>query len=116
MKRLAAALALLVAGCGGGDGTVVRGDPGAGAAVYARHCASCHGPDGSGVADAGPPLVDPRYHEDVYPDAAFVEAVRAGVATEAWDFPRMPAVPGVGEDELGDLLAHVRSLQAAGSH
>lgn len=31
-----------------------------GTRIYERHCADCHGPDGEGVADAGPPLAGNR--------------------------------------------------------
>lgn len=110
---LLAASTVLLGGCGD-DTEVIRGDPVAGAVSFERYCASCHGDLGQGIAEAGPPLVDPMYTEAVYSDELLVAAVRRGATSDAWDFPIMPAVPGLSDGELGDVLAFVRQIQGSG--
>lgn len=115
MSRAAvAAFVLLISTACGGTTDVVRGDAAAGAEVYRANCAGCHGPGGEGAAQ-GPPLIDEMYAEDVFPDEALVDAVRNGARSDAWDFPLMPAMPGLSSTDLSDVLAHVRGLQAAAS-
>ncbi len=106
--------ALVVSTACGGTTDLGRGDAAAGADVYRANCAGCHGAEGEGAAQ-GPPLVDEMYFEDVFPDAALVDAVRNGARSDAWDFPLMPAMPGLSSADLSDVLAYVRALQAAAS-
>ena len=114
MRRAAvAALALLISSACGGTTDLTRGDAAAGAEVYRSNCAGCHGAAAEGAAE-GPPLVHEMYAEEVFPDEAFVDAVRNGATSDAWDFPLMPAMPGLSSTDISDVLAHVRRLQAAG--
>lgn len=102
---------LLLAGCGGGQGEpVTAGDAGRGAAVYGASCVACHGPEAAG-SDAGPPLVDDVYRPAHHADGAFLVAVRAGVRQHHWDFGPMPALPGLGDQDVADVTAYVRELQ-----
>lgn len=115
--RIAAALAaaVLLAACSAGTTAppdLGGGDPSAGAAAYARHCAGCHGPEGEGAV-AGPPLVDEIYAPGHHADEAFLLAVRSGVRAHHWRFGPMPAMPGVTDEEVADIIAYVRGLQEA---
>lgn len=65
-----------------------------GKALFATHCASCHGPNARGAI--GVNLVD-------RPLENFAQTVRTGRQT-------MPAFPSLTESELTDLRAHLQSL------
>lgn len=84
----------------------------AGAALFATHCAACHGPGAAG-SDKGPPLVDKIYEPSHHDDASFRRAVRQGVRAHHWSFGDMPPLPGVSDDEAGRIIDHVRALQRA---
>ena len=62
---LAAALALTAPACGAGDepGWYAAAQATRGAAVYAAHCAACHGAglQGGSAAPLGPPALDDRW-------------------------------------------------------
>jgi mono/diheme cytochrome c family protein len=90
----AVALGLLAAACGGERPAATTPD-----AAYEQSCASCHGTEAQGTA-AGPPLVGVSEEQ-------IRTAVTAGVATDAWPFPGMPAVAGVSPAELDLIVAHL---------
>ena len=77
----------------------LRGDPQAGAALYAKNCGSCHGANAEGLG-GGPVLIEAPA---IYQRSRFSELVRKGKG-------RMPAAPGVGDAEVNDLLAFLRRL------
>ena len=83
-----------------------------GAALFASHCAVCHGPAAVGTAQ-GPPLVHRIYEPSHHGDDAFFRAVREGVQSHHWQFGAMPPVVGVSDEELGHIIAYVRALQKA---
>lgn len=120
MRRALTALAglLLVAGCTTSvtDGSVTpegaRGDPVAGAALYADNCASCHGADLRGT-DTGPPHLDPVYEPGHHADASFRLAVQRGAQQHHWDFGPMPPIEGLSDAEVDDIIAYVRQEQRA---
>ena len=105
-----AILAAVLAACSPDSSDLPRGDAAAGEVVYQANCAGCHGSGGDG-AEQGPPLVHEMYAEAVFSDAALVSAVRSGASTDAWDFPVMPAMPGLSATDVSDVLAYVRELQ-----
>jgi mono/diheme cytochrome c family protein len=129
---LAAALAaaLVVGACGGDDDDAASdataaglggpagpgadalpaGDAAAGEPVYQQSCASCHGDDLRGT-DRGPSHLSQVYEPNHHPDAAFVAAVRNGSAQHHWDFGDMPAVEGLTDEQIADVIAYVRSVQ-----
>jgi cytochrome c6 len=84
-----------------------------GAAVYAKQCASCHGPDGKGATPAGKALqvkdlVVPRW---AAPEAisAIEKAVREGV-------PRMPALAAkLTPEEIAAVARYAQQMVAAAS-
>jgi mono/diheme cytochrome c family protein len=81
-----------------------------GAQIYAIKCAGCHGPDSSG-SDKGPPLVHQIYKSSHHNDASFYRAVRQGVQSHHWSFGDMPPIPGVTDDQIGNIVVYVRALQ-----
>lgn len=84
--------------------------PDRGALLYAKNCAGCHGPSASG-SGKGPPLVHQIYQPGHHGDAAFYRAVRQGVQSHHWPFGDMAPVPGVTDDQIGEIVAYVRALQ-----
>jgi mono/diheme cytochrome c family protein len=115
MKLRLLALSVLVAGCSPGaevasTATITSPAPD-GLALYAVNCAVCHGPAGEGTV-VGPPLVDPAYRVEVFPDAGFVSAVELGVVQNRWPFGPMPAIAGLSHSEIAAITVHVRNLQA----
>ena len=104
----ATALLLLIGAvaCGGGqqDG---------GATLFAENCARCHGDAGNGT-QMGPPLVHRLYEPGHHPDFSFQNAVKNGVISHHWAFGDMPPVAGLSEDEVTQIIAHVRELQREG--
>ena len=83
-----------------------------GAALFERNCARCHGRAAAG-GPGGPPLVHRTYEPGHHADAAFHLAVRQGVRAHHWSFGDMPAIPGVTEAEVDQIIAYVRALQVA---
>ncbi len=107
----------LLHGCATGD----AGDAGAtasadvdlarGQQLFAQNCATCHGPEAQGTAQ-GPPLVHELYVPSHHSDESFQVAVARGVQPHHWDFGAMPPIPSLDRDEVTDITAHVRQLQA----
>ena len=83
-----------------------------GAALFAAHCAVCHGPGATG-SDLGPPLVHEYYEPGHHGDDAFRRAVRQGVAPHHWTFGPMPALPHISDDAITGIIAYVRERQRA---
>ncbi len=83
-----------------------------GQAVFAQHCAECHGAAAGGT-EKGPPLVHPIYNPGHHGDMAFVLAAQQGVRAHHWGFGDMPAVPDVTEKDLFLIIRYVRTLQEA---
>lgn len=112
---IAAVALILIASCGATSTTISvlpAGDAGRGADLFLATCAACHGADGLGT-DMGPPLVDPTYRPGHHSDAAFLLAVRRGVQPHHWSFGSMPQIPDVSDQDIADIVAHVRGLQTA---
>ena len=84
--------------------------PEAGAQLFASRCAGCHGPGASG-SDKGPPLVDQIYEPGHHADAAFNRAVRQGVKSHHWSFGDMMPIPGITDEQIGQIVSYVRNLQ-----
>ena len=108
-------VAVLLSACNGGDagsGHGPAGDVASGRALFAQHCAICHGVrgDGRGMRSgslSSPPrdFTNPAWRDSRGPDAVF-EVITRGVAATA-----MPAWgPVLGSSERRDLAAYVLSL------
>ncbi len=84
-----------------------------GEALFAANCAACHGKNAAGNNGAGPPLVHIIYEPNHHADAAFMLAARNGVRAHHWNFGDMAPVEGVSDDDIGRIVAYVRTLQRA---
>jgi mono/diheme cytochrome c family protein len=74
-----------------------------GAQIYARHCASCHGPSGISVMPGAPHLA--RGERMMQPDLALLTALKAGKNA-------MPAYIGILADrDILDVIAYSRTLR-----
>jgi mono/diheme cytochrome c family protein len=79
------------------------GDVLAGADLYRRHCANCHGADGRPVLPTAPDFSRPTAL--LKPDLALLAAIRSGRGA-------MPAYTGQLRDrEILDIVAHLRTLR-----
>jgi mono/diheme cytochrome c family protein len=98
--------------CGGDDDSSSQSTsaPDDGAALYAAHCASCHGEDLRGT-DKGPSHLSIVYEPNHHPDEAFRSAVKNGVPAHHWDFGDMAPVPGLDDAQIDAIIAHVRRVQ-----
>jgi mono/diheme cytochrome c family protein len=90
--------------------TAAAGDMVSGEALFKANCAQCHGIEATGT-ESGPPLVHQYYVPSHHADAAFLLAVRNGVRPHHWNFGAMPAIRGLSDDDVANIVAHVRSLQ-----
>lgn len=91
----------------------LTGDALAGARIYDRSCAACHGANAAGQAGIAPPLVHKIYRDRSHADFAFVLAVQNGVRSHHWSFGNMPPVKDVSQKEALSIAAYIRGLQRA---
>lgn len=80
--------------------------------AFNDNCIACHGPKGSGT-DKGPPLIHQIYNPGHHSDEAFYRAVARGSRQHHWPFGNMPPQPQVSRDEVTQIIAYIRQLQAA---
>lgn len=85
----------------------------AGREVFEVSCAACHGVNAAGQDGVAPPLVHVIYEPNHHGDQSFYQAVRYGVRAHHWRFGNMPAIEGVSQSQVGDIIAYVRELQRA---
>lgn len=80
----------------------------AASALFSRNCASCHSPQGQGIAAIGTPnFTDPAFQRSVS-DKLISETIHNGRAGG-----RMPAWSGkLSEVQIADLVVYIRSLMA----
>jgi mono/diheme cytochrome c family protein len=113
---LAAALGvavLLLAACGGDDDAEPRSPTAQtdGVALYAAHCASCHGKDLRGTSQ-GPSHLSEVYEPNHHPDESFRRAIQNGVGAHHWRFGDMAPVAGLSSAEVDAIIGYVRQVQA----
>jgi len=84
----------------------------AGKTLFDANCAACHGPNATG-SDDGPPLIHIIYEPSHHGDASFHRAAALGVRAHHWRFGNMPAVEGVTETDVAQIIDYVRALQRA---
>ncbi len=83
--------------------SVSAGDVLAGADLYRRHCAICHGPDGRPVLPTAPDFTRPTAL--LKPDPTLLATIRGGRGA-------MPAYGGQLRDrEILDIVTHLRTLR-----
>lgn len=85
----------------------------AGQAAFEANCAACHGLNAVGQDGVAPPLVHIIYEPNHHGDQSFYRAVEQGVRAHHWRFGNMPAVQGVSQSDVTDIIAYVRELQRA---
>lgn len=85
-------------------------NPAVGKALFAKHCAACHGGDLKG-SDKGPPLLHRIYEPSHHADAAFQLAAKNGVRAHHWQFGDMAPLPQVTPDDVAHITAYVRIEQ-----
>lgn len=90
--------------------TAATGDRASGEGLFNANCAQCHGVEAAGT-QSGPPLVHQYYVPSHHADGAFLLAVRNGVRPHHWNFGAMPAIRGLSDDDVTDIVAYVRDLQ-----
>ncbi len=78
---------------------------------YDTFCAACHGANAQGREGKAPPLVHKIYEPSHHGDMAFVLAAKNGVRSHHWKFGNMPAVEGVTQADVLNIVAYVRALQ-----
>jgi mono/diheme cytochrome c family protein len=105
-----AAVVLALAACGGDEATTEGVDLARGERLFENNCVVCHGPQGTGTVN-GPPLVHEIYEPGHHSDEAFRRAIAQGSPQHHWDYGDMPAVPGLNDDEVEDIIGYVRELQ-----
>jgi mono/diheme cytochrome c family protein len=100
------------------DGNL-RGDPTAGAKLYATYCASCHGPEGKGDGPVAATLNPrPANHADAaymgtLSDEQLYKVISQGGASVGKS-PLMAPWGGVVNDEgIRDLIGHIRKLSGS---
>lgn len=85
----------------------------AGKTLFNSNCAACHGKNAAGNDGVGPPLVHIIYEPNHHGDQAFYMAVKNGVRQHHWTFGNMQPVETVSRDDVGKIIAYVRTLQRA---
>jgi mono/diheme cytochrome c family protein len=118
-------LAVVVAGCGGGSkeaapaaNSVSKGDPTKGKDVFDGTCIACHGADAKGLAGSGKNLVTKSDWMKKQDDTALLAFVKTGrpstdpVNTTKVDMPPKGGNPALSDEDLTNVIAYIRSLQA----
>jgi mono/diheme cytochrome c family protein len=98
---------MLVAGCGGGSG----GAPAdRGAVVYATHCATCHGRDGTGVGRNPPIAGSVTVSGDPQVLAAWIIAgQRPPTLPKMKGLVVMPQYAWLSDEDLAAVITHIRT-------
>ena len=125
----AAALALSLAACGGGDdgadttaaptqapgGEEGGGSAEAGLTIYDGTCTTCHGVGGVGVENLGKPLANSDFVSGMT-DAELIEFIKVGRApsdpenTSGVAMPPKGGNPALDDADLADVVAYLRTL------
>ncbi|WIV52347.1 c-type cytochrome (plasmid) [Marivivens sp. LCG002] len=84
-----------------------------GRTIFENACAKCHGQNGVGNAEAGPPLIHKIYEPNHHGDESFHRAVTMGVNSHHWQFGNMPAVQGLSRGDVAMVVEYIRQIQRA---
>lgn len=108
---LATLAAITMAGCIADDATATVPAPGStGAEIYASSCASCHGEDLRGT-DKGPSQLSIVYEPNHHPDSSYRSAITNGASQHHWNFGDMAPIEGLDDEQIGSVIAFIRSEQ-----
>jgi cbb3-type cytochrome c oxidase subunit III len=89
-----------------GTKPVTQGDVARGAILFTRNCAGCHGVTGRG--GIAPELANPTFQQAAS-DHFIVTTIRNGRQSTAMPSFQKPGSAGLGDAEISDLLAYVRT-------
>lgn len=98
-----AAVVLVVTGCLAADSA---------SSVFRDKCSSCHATDGSGTTSAGRKMQVPDFHSKQLlemSDQEMFETIGRGKKHRA--YPHSFLYTGLSEQQVRDLVAHIRQLQ-----
>lgn len=102
------------------DPTPVQGDPAHGRALFAKHCAACHGADGEGGKGTGVtfsrprelPVIPPALNNTGFLSAATDQMIRTTLREGREGTPMASFLEqGLSERDIDDLVAYVRSFE-----
>ena len=79
--------------------------------IFDLKCQSCHGINGAGRHEIGPPLVHKIYEPNLHSDQSFYRAVALGVRSHHWPFGNMAAVEELTKGDVKAIISYVRELQ-----
>lgn len=91
----------------------IDGNAAIGARIFEVSCAACHGANGTGNEEAGPPLIHVIYEPGHHADESFQRAVAFGVRSHHWRFGDMPPVEGLTRGDVAMVIDYIRAIQRA---
>jgi len=117
LLALTLAVGLVLVGCGSDDsgGDSASGDGGEGEALYSATCASCHGPDATGLDGLGKDISGTAFVVDTSTDE-LVALVKAGRPssdpdnTTGIDMPPKGGNPSLSDEDLAAIVVYLKSL------
>ena len=74
-------------------------------------CADCHGADGTGDTDIGPPLMHPYYRKDLLSDEDIIKAIGRGTPEDKWKYGHMPAQIDVSNEQALEIVEFYNALR-----
>ena len=115
-------MALVMAGCGGGDsddaaepapstGDVVAGEP-----LFQSTCSACHGTDAKGMPNLGKDLTTSEFLSS-QTDEEMLAFIKIGRPidhpdnTQGVDMPPKGGNPALSDDDILDIVAYVRTIE-----
>jgi cbb3-type cytochrome c oxidase subunit III len=90
----------------------LRGDASHGLSLFLRNCAGCHGMDGRG--GIAPEIGNPVFQRAAT-DEFIIRTIRNGRIGTAMPTFQRPDAPALGDQDIADLLAHIRTLGEQGA-
>ena len=91
----------------------ISGNAAVGQNIFESICAACHGAQGVGNSEAGPPLIHKIYEPSHHGDDSFQRAVANGVRAHHWRFGDMPPVEGLTPGDVAMVIDYIRTIQRA---
>ncbi len=91
----------------------ISGNAAIGQNIFESICAACHGAQGVGNSEAGPPLIHKIYEPGHHGDESFQRAVANGVRAHHWRFGDMPPVDGLTRGDVALVIDYIRAIQSA---